>query len=327
MHYPWQQEQWQRLQHARQAKRLPHALLFAGLAGTGKVEFAQHFAQALLCQQIQAQGYACNTCHACRLIETRAHPNVLWIEPEKEGQAIKVDQIRNVSEFVNQSSLQGEHRIVIINPASDMNTNAANALLKTLEEPSAGAMLILICDQLSALPATVLSRCQHIHFACPPSEQVKPWLTNQIEDKTIDIELLLRLANGAPLAAIELFKNDILPLRQSLYQLLSQPQLDPIKASNSLQDLDVLQFLDFMLLWIMDILRLQLGANTNELTNIDYQQPLNHLKTTTQVTANTRLMDYLQKCRTQISVGINLNKTLVMESILIRWLAGFESRF
>ena len=109
--------------------------------------------------------YYCGTCHACRLIAGRAHPNVLWVEPEKEGQTIKVDQIREVSEFVNQSSLQGVHRIVLINPANAMNMHAANALLKTLEEPSSGAIIFichrstgeLACDYSQSLSANSFS--------------------------------------------------------------------------------------------------------------------------------------------------------------------------
>lgn len=143
MKYPWQDKQWQQLWQAKQTERLPHGLLLSGLAGTGKLHFALHFTQALLCSQVSAEGDPCNTCHACRLVMTDVHPNVFRVSPEEEGHAIKVDQIRALAEFIQQSSLQGGFRVAIINPAHSMNISAANALLKTLEEPAEGAILIL----------------------------------------------------------------------------------------------------------------------------------------------------------------------------------------
>ena len=167
MIFPWQVNQWQQLLQAKSQQRLAHAMLFTGLPGIGKAIFAQHFSSALLCQKLNPDGNPCDRCHSCRLIAGRAHPNMLWLEPEKPGQAIKIDQVRDVSEFISQTSLQGDYRIVIINPADDMNTNAANALLKTLEEPSSGAHLILISNQNERLPATILSRCQRVVFQRP----------------------------------------------------------------------------------------------------------------------------------------------------------------
>src|SRR5690348_7730311 len=99
MIFPWQTQQWNKLWHAKESNRLPHALLFVGIPGTGKMQFADNFARALLCQESITEG-ACYRCHACRLITGKSHPNVLWVEPEKDGHAIKVDQIRAVNEFI-----------------------------------------------------------------------------------------------------------------------------------------------------------------------------------------------------------------------------------
>src|SRR5436190_5622246 len=122
MIFPWQESQWLQLTRMQADARLPHALLFTGMAGIGKAIFANTFAHQLFCQ---AKSTApCYQCHACRLIKGHTHPNVLWIEPEKEGGTIKVDQIREVTEFISHSSLQGDYRLVMINPANDMNINA-----------------------------------------------------------------------------------------------------------------------------------------------------------------------------------------------------------
>lgn len=327
MIFPWQAEQWRQLWQAKCEQRLPHALLFSGIPGTGKAQFADGFSRALLCQHspsspdVRDNNYYCDTCHACRLIAGRAHPNVLWIEPEKDGHTIKIDQIRVVADFINQTSLQGEFRIVIINPANYMNVNSANALLKTLEEPSSGAILILVSDQSAKLPATILSRCQRIVFPRPQAEQAMNWLRQELPNE--NHELLLRLAHGAPLAARQLVDNEILNIRQDLFAALyalGGKQGDPVKSAAKIQDNDPLRLLDFMLGWMMDLLRLQLSGDEGRIINSDYLEQLNDLRQRTQINNNARFMQYLQQLRGQISAGLNLNKQLILETVLIKWM-------
>lgn len=318
MIFSWQRLQWQQLWQAHQAGRLSHALLLTGMAGNGKAQFADNFSRALVCQAVGAEGEYCGTCHLCRLIEGRAHPDVMWVEPEKAGAAIKVDQVREVSDFVNQTALQGGKRIVLINPADHMNMSAANALLKTLEEPPADALIILISSQPSRLPATVRSRCQQIVFQRPSTADALAWLTQQ-EVKT-DAELLLSLANGAPLAAIRLEQDEVLTTRKSLFEtlyLLSQKQADPIKSAAALQDTELLVVLDFIVCWLIDLLRLQIGGD--ELLNKDYLQQLSELKQRTVLSRLVTFMEHVQKTRMQIERGMNLNKQMVLEAIFIRW--------
>lgn len=323
MIFPWQHEQWQQLINLKNENRLPHALLLSGMGGTGKESFADHLSRLLLCQQNKAETDC--ECHTCRLIAGRAHPNVLWIEPEKSGQAIKVDQVRHVSEFVNQSSFQDGYRVILIHPADAMNINAANALLKTLEEPASGAILVLIADQHARLPATILSRCQRIAFPQPRKQEALAWLAQQLKDTTIQPELLLELANGAPFAALKLIEEKALACRQTLFQMLyalNQKQSDPIVCAAQGKDSDLLPWLDFLLSWLRDLSWLQLTEDETVLINQDYRAELIELKQKTQLNNNIKLMEYAQKLRGQISVGINLNKQLVMESLFIRWAEG-----
>ncbi len=324
--FPWQQKQWQQLWRVKQENSLAHALLFVGIPGVGKAAFADNFSRVLLCQSITSNAvasYPCYTCHSCRLIEGKTHPNVLWVEPEKKGQAIKVDQIRDVSDFINQSALQGDYRIVIIHPANAMNASAANALLKTLEEPPVGALLILISDQKQGLPATILSRCQRIVFPPPKQEEARVWLKQHITDSTLDIELLLKLAHGAPLAAMQLMQEDLLSQRQTLLQALyglRQQQANPVTVAAKLQEMDAVKVIDFVLSWVMDLLRLQVNADKNSIINKDYEPQLAALAQQIPIKSNNQLMIYLQQLRGQISNGINLNKQLMIENILIKWM-------
>lgn len=322
MRYPWQEKQWQQLWQSAQAGRLPHALLLAGMTGTGKTAFALHTAQALLCAQVSLGGDPCGSCHACRLVITNAHPNVYHVVPEKDGHAIKVDQIRELAEFIQQSSLQGEYRFAIINPAHSMNINAANALLKTLEEPSSGAILILVTDQPNHLPATIRSRCQRILFPQPDSQTSLQWLREQLPADQ-QAEQALRLAHGAPLLALKLTSEDVMPLRADVFQSLQQlveRKADALSLAAKWQKIDPVQWLDLLAGWVIDLVRLQSGALSNQLLNQDYEGALKNCSQRVPMSNNLRLMENLLAARGQMSAGINLNKQLLMERLLIRWL-------
>ena len=323
--FPWQKKQWQQLIEAKNANHLPHALLFTGLQGMGKASFALQFARALLCQQPTSEAFACDACHACRLQLGGVHPNVIQVRPETAGHPIKVDQIREAGEFVCHSALQGQYRIVLIDPANNMNINAANALLKTLEEPPADVVIILISDQRHRLPATILSRCQQVSFARPPMHEALQWLeTKALETKpTLPAATALRLTDGAPLAALQLIKADALLPRDALFQAIHSVVMqkgDPIKLAATFQAMDSIVFIDFMLRFIQDCLRLQLG---------DELEPMEDKASVTQlldITAkisrerNIKLLDQLQAMRKQISQGINLNKQLVVENTMLAFL-------
>lgn len=318
MIYPWQQQEWQTLLRLANSERIPHAFLFAGIQGIGKLALAEHFAQLILCQQPKPLSAPCEKCHGCRLFLTKAHPDALWLEPEKEGGTIKVDQIRELTEFIAQSALQGKYRTVIINPANSMNLNAANALLKTLEEPTAGAIIILVSDQSAQLPATILSRCHKLLFARPAAEQAIGWLKTQIKESSEKLALLLNLANGAPLAAVKLANEDGLVARfdffNTLIQLMSQ-KIDPLKAAAQCQSMELLTLIDLSLSFIIDVIQLQLGHA--KVINQDMMQAFIALKDSSHLLHNVKWMNALQVMRTKINVGINFNKQLLVERLFI----------
>jgi len=325
MKLPWHDEEWQWFFRAQSQHRLPHALLLHGIPGVGKVIFAEGLAQSLLCLQSTPNYNFCSTddaniCSSCRLIQNRCHSNMLWIEPEKAGQAIKVDQIRDMIDFCNQSALQRGYRIVVINTADDLNIHAANALLKTLEEPSRDTLIILISHQLSQIPQTIISRCQRLHFKQPHSNEALSWLKNQLIDESFSAELLLNLAQGAPLIAIQLQNNDLLKARNHLFETLlalQQNNENLISACAKMMSQDLLTMLDFVFTFMLDLYRLQFG--NNHLVNSDYQEQLIKLRDKINHQHTAKMLTILQKIRKQIVLGINLNKQLVLENILIQW--------
>lgn len=195
----WHAENWSRLQGRSARNALPHALLFCGAAGLGKREFAQRFVRGLLCMQ-PAAGVACGQCRSCLLLAAGTHPDLveLTFGLRKDGaprSEIVVDQIRGLAARLAMNSQFGGWQIACVDPADAMNPAAANALLKTLEEPSAHTLLLLLADAPWRLPQTIRSRCQRVEFHLPPAEQALAWLRGQ---GVMDGALALAAAGGNP---------------------------------------------------------------------------------------------------------------------------------
>lgn len=318
---PWQHQQWQQLWRAKQQGRLPHAFILVGENGLGKKQFASCFASAVLCQKPTDSGERCGVCHACHLLKAKSHSDLLMIEPEEKSQNITVDQIREMVQQVNETTLHGGYRVIIIHPASAMNMNAANALLKTLEEPAANTLIILIADLSLRLPATILSRCQKIIFQKPDHAMAQSWLQSQNTTK-IDEILLLKLADGAPLKALSLLAGDLLKNRQDFYQglvSLAEASEDPLLLAAKWQTLDSLVVIDLLLSWVMDLCRLKMTQDSDNVINDDYLTDIKKLETRIQQTDLFAFLDQVQQMRGKLLTGLNLNKQLLLEELFIRW--------
>jgi len=198
---PWQGDHWAMLDGLRLAGRLPHALLLAGPGGTGKGRFADAFAGLLLCAAPGA--IRCGKCRDCRLVSAGTHPDLAWLRPEESGKAIRVDQVRALREFCTTRPHQGGWRVMVIEPAEALNANAANALLKTLEEPGAETLLLLVAHEPARLPATIRSRCRLLRFPVPDAAVGLTWLRGQLPAE-VDAEALLEIAGWRPLHALTL---------------------------------------------------------------------------------------------------------------------------
>jgi DNA polymerase-3 subunit delta' len=190
---------------AGRLERLPHALLVYGPRGIGKLALAERAAQLLLCE---GKTRPCDVCDACRWFLGGNHPDLRRIEPEafwpekpeKPSIVIKVEQVRELADFLYIRSHRGRLRVALVHPAEDMNENAANALLKGLEEPPAGAVFILVSHRPAQLLPTIRSRCVGIPVGVPPRKPALDWLTAQ---NVKDAERWLAYAGGAPLRALD----------------------------------------------------------------------------------------------------------------------------
>lgn len=215
---PWQALQWSNLQARRDRGALPHALLLTGPEGLGKREFARAFACGLLCAQ-PVGGHACGHCRSCLLLAAGTHPDwlVLGRGVRRDGTVrseIVIDQIRELAAKLAMSSQFGGWQVACIDPADAMNTAAANALLKTLEEPSTQTLLMLVADAPWRLPATIRSRCQRIEFHVPQTAQALAWLRD--EQAGEDGVQALAAAGGNPGLARDWLRSGMLEQRATV---------------------------------------------------------------------------------------------------------------
>lgn len=213
---PWQAQAWRSLILRAERGSLPHALLLGGEAGLGKRAFVEAFVRARLCEHPR-DGFACGACKTCALLDAGTHPDRVLITLEENPNTHKlrseivVEQIRDLSARLAMSSQLGGWQIAVIDPADAMNAASANALLKTLEEPTAASMILLIADQPWRLPATIRSRCQRVDFPAPSRVDALTWLREQEAD---DVETALDAAGGNPGRALEFLRNGELQRRE-----------------------------------------------------------------------------------------------------------------
>jgi DNA polymerase-3 subunit delta' len=315
--YPWQTDVFADLRQRRAQQRLAHALLLSGPAGIGKLQLAKVFAQSLLCAEPNTDGLACGQCHACSLYAAGTHPDLFRLSPEDDSKVIKIDQIRALIEKVSLSSHYGRYKVVILNPADAMNIAASNALLKTLEEPPADTLLLLITDRPSFLPATIRSRCQLLRLALPPVEMAQTWLTAQLEHPQ-DAAVLLGLAGGAPLAAQALAAEQLDRRKDMLqgWQQLASGMADPVKLAAEWVKPDLHLPISWVYGWIADMIRLQSGSE-ERLTNLDAKATLQKLA---QELDLIRLYGLMDRVVESIKLANSqVNPQTLMEGILLYW--------
>lgn len=231
---PWLLPLQQSLAAAISADRLGHALLLHVAPGLGGDWLATWLAARLFCSATM-EIQPCGECLSCRRVLSGEQPDLLRLRPIEDSKEIRVEQIRELAAELALTSHGGRRKIAIITPADKLNRNAANALLKTLEEPPGQSLIILVTGELSRLPVTVLSRCTRLGIPTPDSKQLAAWL-QQHAKRDIDWDAVLAVLGARPLDALTADGEALAALRQDTLRALERAangSLDPVETADS----------------------------------------------------------------------------------------------
>jgi DNA polymerase-3 subunit delta' len=313
------------LQTAVARQRVAHALLFHGEAAIGKRLTADRFAQALSCEQGPSNRIIdpCGTCRSCRQIDAKTHPDFFVIEPDAESATpqIKIEQVREIEQQMVYRPLVGERKICVVDDADRMTIGAANALLKTLEEPPDHSLFLLISGRPASLPATIRSRCQALRFATPARTQVEHALVLKREMSPLDARLLAIVSEGRIGEALAGDPEEIRADQREILQLMRPQSLQStteiLTTSEALAKADrVPHVLSWLTRWIRDLILLQVGGDLDSILFTDHLALLKEYANTAHTDALVDLLHDIEKTEQQAARHLNLQ--MALENILLR---------
>ncbi|WP_339926511.1 DNA polymerase III subunit delta' [uncultured Cobetia sp.] len=323
---PWQHSLWQHFTAVHDNGRLPHAVMLSGPSGLGKHELADAMIARVLCRTAQGKpgAAACGECHGCHMLAAGHHPDLMAVAPQDVGKMIRIDPIREVNRFVSQTAQQGGYRVIRLQPAESMNIASANALLKSLEEPGANTLFILLSDMPSRVLPTIRSRCQQWPLVIPPAEESLPWLTQQLGE---DAQALLRMAGGLPQLAVRLGEAEQRQLRQALRELFDALVRggEPVAEAWRLERQPLAQVLWYGIAWLEDLIRMGLSGNASDLRDPSLEPLLRQAVKNGRTQDWFKLLDFAREQRRLLAAGGNPNPQLVLEAWLVRWAALLRS--
>lgn len=324
---PWLSQNWKEFQKRLAENRLPHALIVNGERGVGKRFWADAVAELLLCDNPEGMNggepEACGRCKQCELYRAHSHPDVQIYAPEK-SKMVKVSQVRALSAFAVASPQVASRKVVIIDRADQLNINAANALLKTLEEPVPNVTLLLLQESGRPLLPTIRSRCQIVSLPVPATQEASNWLVAQVqlldEQARPAPEILakaLMLSGNAPRLALDYITGDFITLRDEAFErfrLFMKNQMPVAEAAKAFKALGLESSLVLFEGWAADLARLSAGGQAADSEAADM---LGYLARTNPGWRAHELLDMVREAR---AAGVyNVNPELEAGRLLIEW--------
>lgn len=306
---PWHKAEAEHLALAYQEQRLPHALILVGPQYVEKTHFAREFAQFLLCAS-PINGVACAQCKSCQLCIAGTHPDWLNVEPEEPRKVLRVDTIRQVQARLQQTAQQGGNKVCVISPAEQMNENAANALLKILEEPPVNTYFLLVVHHASKILPTIISRCQRLSFAIPAQQDIVNWLNDDFA--STDIQQAIEKGRGFPGRVYQLLNESIDAQQDEV--LLSSFFSGRESAQNVAKGIDSSQLPDFL----DSFLRL---ISCSVKSSQDDTVPAANKGILSQLPASELHQIYNCVAAAKVALAQNANPRLLLESLLLQCFA------
>ncbi|WP_393947140.1 DNA polymerase III subunit delta' [Kluyvera intermedia] len=316
--YPWLRPPFEQLVASYQVGRGHHALLIQARAGMGADSLAYAITRFLMCHHPDGHK-SCGQCHSCQLMQAGTHPDYYVLQPEKGKSTLGIDAVRGVSEKLYEHARLGGAKVVWIADAALFTEAAANALLKTLEEPPKNTWFFLACEEPARLLATMRSRCRLYHLA-PPSEQYAlAWLEREMTAPRETLLTALRLCDNAPAAAQELLAADTWGVREKLCQALgsSLNNGDWLALLPALNHDGVVQRLHWLSTLLLDALKHQ--QRIVRLTNVDNTTLVNQLANLLSASRLQTIAADACVCREQLLSVTGLNRELILTERLLRW--------
>jgi DNA polymerase-3 subunit delta' len=307
------------LQQSVRAGRLAHGYLFAGPEGVGKKRVALALAQALNCEAAGAVDDGCGTCRSCQKIARGLHPDVQVIEAG--GGSLKIEQVRALEADAAMGLYEGRRKVFVIDGAERLTAEAANALLKTLEEPPGSAILILITTSAAALPSTIVSRCQTVVFPRISDDELERYLVRQGIDRA-EVSLIVSFSGGSLARALSRDVASLVAARDRLLEAVGQGlQAGPAAlielAEQETRDRDGLrQRVELLAAWLRDLMVARVSRNRELLVNRDRE---GEIMTRAEVLPLRAILDGLREVHAALeALARNANPRLTFEHLLIR---------
>jgi DNA polymerase-3 subunit delta' len=304
------------LQRAVLTDSVSHAYLLTGPPGVGKTTLARRLAAALLCQRQEVAERPCGECRACHLVASGNHPDLHIVASEHVGASLKIDQVRKLEHTLNLTPVEGRHQVAILRRFEEATISAANALLKTLEEPSAQVVLVVLAREADLLLPTIVSRCQHVPLRPLPVGLVEEALIQRWDATPEKAGLLAHLSSGRLGWAVRTLEDDDALERRAerlddLGELVDASVVKRFKYAEKLarNPIATQQTLDLWIGWWRDVVLVASKAETT-VTNLDRQEELGEYARRFGMQASAGTVKSLRAAAQKLDRNANIRLTL-----------------